>query len=60
MNEQADMKPDDTLATLRRPYVKPVVQRVDLSLEETLSAGCKLVDGCGADAFDPEGGVAGS
>ena len=26
----------------RRPYVKPDIQRVDLALEETLSAGCKL------------------
>jgi len=26
----------------RLPYEKPVVRRVDLALDETLSAGCKL------------------
>jgi len=26
----------------RQPYTKPEVRRVDLALEETLTAGCKL------------------
>ena len=26
----------------RRPYARPVIERVDLALEETLSSGCKL------------------
>jgi hypothetical protein len=39
--------------TTRLPYVAPSVERVDLMLEETLSAGCKLVDVC-TDDFDPE------
>jgi hypothetical protein len=60
MNTQPDMKPADAPAPARRPYVKPAIQRVDLALEETLSAGCKMVDGCGSDLFDPEGGLAGS
>ncbi len=60
MNTKTDIKPGDPFAPPRRPYVKPEIQRIDLALEETLSAGCKLVDGCGADEFDPEGGFAGS
>jgi hypothetical protein len=28
--------------TVRRPYEKPTIQRVDLALAETLSEGCKL------------------
>ena len=28
--------------TVRRPYEKPDVKRVDLALAETLSEGCKL------------------
>ena len=31
-------------ARTRRPYEKPKIQRVDLALAETLSAGCKTVD----------------
>lgn len=27
----------------RRPYEKPSISRVELTLEETLSGGCKLV-----------------
>jgi len=60
MNTQTELKPADEPVSPRRPYVKPLIQRVDLALEETLTAGCKLVDGCGADAFDSEGGLAGS
>ena len=28
--------------SVRRPYEKPEIQRVDLALAETLSQGCKL------------------
>ena len=28
--------------TVRRPYEKPEIKRVDLALAETLSQGCKL------------------
>ena len=28
--------------TVRRPYEKPEIRRVDLALAETLSQGCKL------------------
>ncbi len=28
--------------TVRRPYEKPDIERVDLALAETLSQGCKL------------------
>jgi hypothetical protein len=38
----------------RRPYIKPEVQRVDLALEETLSAGCKLN---GTECTDPFPGI---
>ncbi len=41
------------------PYVKPEIRRVDLALEETLSAGCKLAEVCD-DPFNPEGGQPGS
>jgi len=27
---------------MRLPYEKPIVQRVDLALDETLGVGCKL------------------
>ena len=59
MNTRKDTNPDENVAPSRRSYVKPAIQRVDLALEETLSAGCKLVDGCD-DNFDPEGKLAGS
>ncbi len=61
MNTQTELKPADEPASSRRPYEKPLIQRVGLALEETLTAGCKLFDGCGADVnFDPEGKFAGS
>lgn len=41
----------------RKPYIKPVVQRVDLALEETLSSGCKLA---GTVCTDPFPGVSDS
>lgn len=31
-----------TGAPAKRPYEKPMVQRVELALDETLGAGCKL------------------
>lgn len=61
--DNADSLPRADVSTCspsRLAYVKPAILRVDLALEETLSAGCKMVDGCGADLFDPEGGLAGS
>lgn len=30
----------------RKAYAKPHLERVDLALAETLSAGCKLADVC--------------
>ncbi len=33
---------EQTRPRVRQPYTKPEVRRVDLALEETLSAGCKL------------------
>ena len=32
--------------TVRRPYEKPEIQRVDLALAETLGGGCKLEGEC--------------
>lgn len=43
MNPTIDQQPparEDL--TVRRPYEKPIIQRVDLALAETLSEGCKL------------------
>lgn len=48
MEKQTEPQED----TPRRPYEKPVLERVDLALAETLSAGCKLADECD-DEFDP-------
>ncbi len=61
MHNQQESSPQEGQADqVRLPYVKPEIQRVDLALEETLSAGCKLSGVCDADPFDPEGGQAGS
>lgn len=43
MNKQEAQEP---VASDRDPYEKPRIQRVDLALAETLSAGCKLKDVC--------------
>jgi len=37
-----------------QPYEKPAVKRIDLSLEETLSAGCKVG---GTECTDPFPGL---
>jgi|GEM_PF-813932 len=43
MNRSPDNKPlDRDELTIRRPYEKPRIVRVDLALAETLSEGCKL------------------
>ncbi len=56
MTEQQSKHPSqEDRGTSRAPYMAPSVERVDLLLEETLSAGCKL-DGtaCTQDPFDSE------
>ena len=43
MNPGIENQPSATEdLTLRRPYEKPEIKRVDLALAETLSQGCKL------------------
>ena len=43
MNPKAEnQSPASEELTVRRPYEKPAVKRVDLALAETLSQGCKL------------------
>lgn len=43
MNTNRKDRPVETDGlTVRRPYEKPNIQRVDLALAETLSEGCKL------------------
>lgn len=37
-----------------RRYEKPEIKRIDLAMEETLSAGCKLV---GTECTDPFPGI---
>ncbi len=32
--------------TVRRPYAKPEIKRVDLALAETLGEGCKMTEPC--------------
>lgn len=44
MKEQPETKRDRELE--REEYIKPLIQRVDLALVETLSAGCKLSGVC--------------
>jgi hypothetical protein len=46
--EQNTLPPSDEP---RLPYCKPEVQRVDLALEETLTAGCKLDNTACTDPF---------
>lgn len=40
-NDDTRTQADEDL-TMRRPYEKPDIKRVDLALAETLSQGCKL------------------
>ena len=43
MNPEIETKPSaGEELTVRRPYEKPEIKRVDLALAETLSQGCKL------------------
>lgn len=43
MNPKIENQPPaDAGLTVRRPYEKPDIKRVDLALAETLSQGCKL------------------
>ena len=43
MNPKTERQPDVAEElTVRRPYEKPDIKRVDLALAETLSQGCKL------------------
>jgi len=53
MNEK-HVQTSDTIDTGKKrvAYKKPEIKRVDLSLAETLSAGCKLAGVCD-DEFDP-------
>ena len=37
--------------SVRRPYEKPEIQRVDLALAETLGGGCKLDGECNMPAI---------
>ena len=47
MNPQPDRpaSPSED-STVRRPYEKPEIQRVELALAETLGSGCKLDGEC--------------
>lgn len=50
-----DKRAADPKPIAKQDYVKPKIERVDLALEETLSAGCKLWgpgSPCG-DEFNP-------
>ncbi len=43
MTENNHLNPTvDNAFTVRKPYEKPDIRRVDLALAETLSEGCKL------------------
>ena len=43
MNPKIEKQPSATEdLTVRRPYEKPEIKRVDLALAETLSLGCKM------------------
>jgi len=57
MNMNEEQEPDVLCAGRpdgRVPYSKPTIQRVDLALEETMSAGCKLN---GSECTDPFPGI---
>ena len=53
MNASAPHGRDHT-GPARKPYRAPAVERVELALEETLSAGCKLADTACTDPFPGE------
>ena len=47
MDHNTDRQPDSNEhLTVRRPYEKPEIKRVDLALAETLGGGCKLDGEC--------------
>lgn len=47
MNPTSESRPlPSAELTVRRPYEKPEIQRVDLALAETLGGGCKLEGEC--------------
>ncbi len=52
MSTSSVEKGECTLHGRKKTYEKPEIKRVDLALEETLSAGCKLAGDCD-DPFDP-------
>ncbi len=39
---ESDQQPIPAPPSVRRPYARPELKRVDLALAETLSSGCKL------------------
>ncbi len=47
LNERVDIP-------VRQPYTRPEIRRVDLAIEETLTAGCKLA---GTECTDPFPGI---
>ena len=46
MNPIPEPVPTSEELTVRRPYAKPEIKRVDLAMAETLSTGCKMTDPC--------------
>jgi hypothetical protein len=44
-------QPEPETAPPKRPYERPRLERVDLALDETLSAGCKLAGTCDLPPF---------
>lgn len=47
MNPDSEHQPTPNEGlTVRQPYEKPEIQRVDLALAETLGGGCKLDGEC--------------
>ncbi len=42
MNNYQNLPVESDSPDLRLPYERPVVQRVELAIDETLSTGCKL------------------
>ena len=46
MNPTPESLPISEELTVRRPYAKPEIKRVDLALAETLSTGCKMTEPC--------------
>ncbi len=52
MNETPTTAPARDADEVKQPYVKPAIERVDLALDETMSAGCKLAGtSCWEDDF---------